>query len=132
MTLQPDKPKRELPKWLLLPLILGISLIGAGYAMPSLYPTESLWTEADAKQHTELALQSHAAHHASANAQINQSHTVKQDMAKAQYYRDEYNKSAAKLRDVREGGNQYGWWLMTSGIALTALGVVSAMILRRE
>ncbi len=132
MTVQPDKPTKDLPNWLLVPLILGIMLTGLGYAMPWLYPTETLWTEADAKLHTELALHSHAAHHASANAQINQHHTVKQDMAKAQYYRDQYNLSSAKLRQVREGGSNYGWWLMTSGMALTALGVVTAMILRRE
>ena len=132
MSIKSDEPKEPLPSWLLLPLVLGILLTIVGLAFPSFYPKDTLWTDNDAKQHNELALQAHAAHHASANAQTNNAPTVKQDVAKAKFYRDEFDKSAQRLRQVRDGGENYGWWLMIAGIGLTSVGVVAALILRKE
>jgi hypothetical protein len=132
MSHKSDESKAPLPRWLLLPLGLGLLLSILGLAMPWLYPEQSLWTDEDAKKHTELALQTHAAHHASANSKINALHTVKEDVAKARWYREQYDQSAERLQQVREGGNRYGNWLLIAGIALTASGVVAALMLRKE
>ncbi len=132
MTLEPAEPNASLPRWLLMPLVLGTLLTILGLAMPWLYPQQALWTEGDAKQHNELANQAHAAHHASAHSQTNKLPTAKEEAAKARWYREQYDKSAERLRQVREGGDSYGWWLMIAGMSLTAIGVVAALIMRKE
>lgn len=130
--LEKPKPTAPLPRWLLLPLGFGILLTVLGLAMPRLYPQQTLWTEADAQKHSELATQAHAAHHAAAHAQKNKRPTVKEDVAKARWYREQYDQSAARLRQVQEGGSAYGKWFMIAGITLTAVGIVAALGLRGE
>jgi len=130
--LEQPNPAAPLPHWLLLPLGLGVLLTVLGLAMPWLYPHKSLWTEADAQKHSELATQAHAAHHAAANAQTKKLHTVKEDAAKARYYREQYDLSAEKLRQVREGGSRYGKWLLIAGGSLIAIGVITALGLLKD
>jgi len=132
MMLEKPKPTEPLPRWLLLPLGLGLLLTLLGVAMPWLYPQKSLWTEENAQEHSALATKAHAAHHAVAHAETNKLKTVKEDAAKARWYREQYDHSAERLRQVREGGSRYGQWLMIAGIALTAIGIVAALMLRRE
>lgn len=130
--LEKPKPPEPLPRWLLLPLGLGLLLTILGLAMPWLYPQKTLWTEEDAQKHSELATKAHAAHHRAAHAQTNKLPTVKEDAAEARWRRAEYDQSAERLRQVREGGNRYGQWLLIAGIALTATGIVTALMLRQE
>lgn len=130
--LEKPKPIEPLPDWLLLPLGAGIALVLLGLALPWLYPQQKLWTDDDAKKHAELATQAHAAHHAAAHAATNKKPTVKEDAAKARWYREQYDASAARLQQVREGGDRYGQWLMITGITLIAFGVVAAWLIRRE
>jgi hypothetical protein len=100
--------------------------------MPWLYPQKSLWTEDDARKHAELATQAHAAHHAVAHAQTNKLPTAKEDAAKARWYREQYDQSAERLRQVREGGDRYGRWLMIAGLILVSSGVTAAWLQRRD
>jgi hypothetical protein len=132
MMLEKPKPIEPLPRWLLLPLGLGLLLTGLGLAMPWLYPQKSLWTEVDAKKHSELATEAHAAHHASAHAQTNKLPTVNEEAARSRLSREEYDRSAERLRQVREGGSRYGQWLMIAGVTLTAIGIVAAWMIRHE
>jgi len=130
--LEQQKLTEPLPPWLLLPLGLGILLFILGIAMPWLYPQKSIWTEDDAQMHAELATKTHAAHHAAAHAQTNKLPTIKEDAAKARWYREQYDRSAERLRQVREGGDRYGRWLMIAGGVLIAIGVTAAWMLRKE
>jgi uncharacterized protein YjeT (DUF2065 family) len=132
MTLEQSPSLAPLPRWLSLPLGFGILLTVLGLALPWLYPQQSLWTEADAQQHAELATQAHAAHHASAYAQTNKLPTLKEDAAKARYYREQYDLSAERLRQVRDGGSRYGQWLLIAGVTSTALGIIAVWMIRKE
>ncbi len=132
MMLEKTKTPEPLPRWLLLPLGFGLLLTMLGLAMPWLYPQKTLWTEEDAQKHSALATDAHAAHHAAAHAVTNKKPTVKENVAEARWRLEQYNHSAERLRQVREGGNRYGNWLLIAGIALTSIGVVAALMLRRE
>ena len=132
MTLEKFKPPEPLPRWLVLPLGLGIALTVFGFVMPWLYPTKSLWTEAAAKEHAKLSEKAHTAHNAFANAQQNKSPTAKENEAESRYWNEQFKLSKQRLDDAREGGSRYGFWLMIAGGTLTAIGVVASLILRRE
>lgn len=132
MMLETPKSTSSLPSWLLLPLGLGIMLLIPGVAMPWLYPQQSLWTNEDASRHQELATQAHAVHHAAAHAQTKKLPTIKEDAAKARWYREQFDRTAERLLQVREGGSRYGQWLIYTGLGLTAIGVVAALSLKKE
>ena len=129
--LEQQNPAEPLPRWLLVPLGLGILLALLGVALPWLYPQKMLWTEDDAIKHAELATQAHAAHHAVAHAQTNKLPTAKEDAAKARCESEQNDQSAERLRQVREGGDRYGQWLLIAGLMQIA-GVIAAWQLCRE
>jgi hypothetical protein len=115
-------------------VVIGLALLVLSLSWRSIFPAEQVWSESQAKEHSEASALYHQLQHTVGGHSHGPLGSRGKAFTKADLNaaKERWEKSNAQLLEAKDRGKQAMWWLMIGGVAVTAVGAGALTAVQRR